>query len=77
MLNKNLGDLTPRSQIKESYGLENPKHNSKIAELNLDRRGADKLHNALIQMQEGDTMKIEVFEQGGRQDINILLNVRM
>ena len=77
MLNKNLGDLTPRSQIKESYGLENPKHNSKIAELNLDRRGADKLHNALIQMQEGDTMKIEVFKHGDLQDYNVLLNVRM
>ena len=71
MLNKNLGDLTPRSQIKESYGLENPKHNSKIAELNLDRRGADKLHDALIQMQEGDTMKIEVFKHGGVNQVRV------
>lgn len=53
------------------------KDNSKIGELNLDRRGADKLQYAMDQMQDGDTMKIEVFEQGGRQDINILLNVRM
>jgi len=63
--------------MKESYDLAGSKHNSKIGELNLDRRGADKLQHAMDQMQDGDTMKIEVFEQGGRQDINILLNVRM
>ena len=63
--------------MKESYDLAGSKHNSKIAELSLDRRGADKLQHAMDQMQDGDTMKIEVFEQGGRQDINILLNVRM